>query len=211
MPTTDILIPWRAGCTHREQALEQVGGWYRSHGWNVVVGEHNNGPWSKAAAVTAALAESTSDIVAIADADTICEGFELAVGAVAAGAPWAIPHRMVHRLNESGDGLEEPAYLGYEGGGITVLPRTVYDQVPLDPRFLAWGSEDMSWAYALRTLAGEPWRGVADLTHLWHPPQDRIDRLVGSTGNRLLWRRYCHAYRKPVLMRALLDEIHPAQ
>jgi len=40
-------------------------------------------------------------------------------------------------------------YPGYPGGGITVLPRSTYTEVPLDLRYEGWGQEDESWAHAL--------------------------------------------------------------
>src|SRR5690606_37809457 len=84
-------------------------------------------------------------------------------------AGWAVPHRLVYRLSEAatsgvlaglapspGMRLVQAPYVGYAGGGITVLPRSTYDQVPLDPRFRGWGQEDESWAHALTVLAGDP-------------------------------------------------------
>ena len=149
---------------------------------------------------------SNGETIIVADADVICEGISAAVHAVTEQrSPWAIPHRMVYRLTEQATIVAhaigelpgpqprsnfEDVYQGVAGGGIVVLPRTTIDQVPLDPRFRGWGQEDMSWAHALTMLTGHPWRGMEPLFHLWHEPQNRDKRGVGSAAGRALWDRY---------------------
>lgn len=156
-------------------------------------------------------------------------------------ARWAVPHLRVNRLTPAstlavyaGDALPgqprlptrhnanhgqrtasspevELSFNGVVGGGLVVLPRALYDQVPLDPRFLGWGQEDMSWALALRIMAGEPFRNNAPLWHLWHPPQPRTPGLahgVGSPEGQALHRRYQMAQTIED-MTALLQEIPP--
>lgn len=153
----------------------------------------------------------------IHDADVWCDGLDRAVAAVADGAPWAIPHEHVHRLDQTstaavlagaplGGTLTEKPYRGWAGGGIVVLPRSTYDQVPIDPRFAGWGQEDDSWAIALTQLAGEPWRGDGDLWHLWHPPQPREGRIIGSAEGKALNRRYRAARYDPVRLARLIEE-----
>lgn len=161
-------------------------------------------------------------VVVVADADVWCDGISAAVAAVEAGAPWAIPHDLVHRLSETGTAAvlagahwrgqpvcQQP-YPGVMGGGIVVARRETLLEAPLDPRFVGWGQEDESWAVALTALAGPPWRGAAPLLHLWHPPQPRLDRRRGSTGGWNLRRRYLRARRDPAAMRQLLDEARHA-
>ncbi|MDH2392319.1 hypothetical protein QCN29_26790 [Streptomyces sp. HNM0663] len=176
------------------------------------------GPWCKAAAVSAALPQAVGDVLVVADADVWCDGVPQAVKAVEDGAPWAIPHGQVHRLTEAattavlgGGPLDGPTvqrpYTGFAGGGIAVLPRATYEDVPLDARFAGWGQEDEAWALALLCLAGRPWRGRARLWHLWHPPQVRTSRRWGSQASRALWQRYHAARADPQAMRTLLDEM----
>lgn len=221
-----VLVPWRPDGGHRDAAWQHLRArWEREHpGWQIVEGRAPDGPWCKAAAVADALDRSAGQVLVIADADVWTSGVQAAVDAVEAGAPFAIPHWHVHRLTQTATAtvlaghpvegaigtsawrrLERQPYPGYVGGGITVLSRGLYDQVPLDPRFTGWGQEDECWAKALTVITGPPWRGQADLWHLWHPPQPRHSARWGSPESRQLARRYRTA-RTPETMRALLAE-----
>lgn len=182
-------------------------------------------PWCKAAAVMPHVADA-DEIVIVADADCWTDGVPAAAAAVEAGADWAVPHQKVHRLTEQATdyllaGCQVPAslaiekcpvngdepYSGFHGGGIVVVRRDVLLEVPFDPRFIGWGGEDASWRDAMLTLIGSPWCGRDPLFHLWHPPQPRISRKVGSRESAALRTRYVRANRKPNQMRALLAEI----
>ncbi len=216
----EIVIPWMGGCPWRERALEFVRGRY---GWPVTIAEAPPGPWCKAAAVMPAVEASSADVLVIADADVFTDGLEAAVDAVEQGAPWAVPHLRVHRLNEiatgrvlaGGDWREQPVaqwpYIGFEGGGIVVLRRSDYLRAPLDERSVGFGGEDESWACALTTVVGEPWRGTADLAHMWHPPQERMSRRWGSEESKALALRYHAANGDADAMRALLEEVTPCR
>lgn len=98
------------------------------------------------------------------------------------------------------------AYAGTAGGGLVVLSRRTLLDVPMDPRFTDWGQEDQAWGRALAVMAGPPWRGQAPLWHLWHPPQRRLSRTVGSPQSMALYRRYLAAGTAEQ-MRALLGEV----
>jgi hypothetical protein len=162
-------------------------------------------------------------MLVVADADVWCGGVGAAVDAVRSGAAkWAVPHARVCRLTsvasaqvyETGQWptrrvtttYAQPPYPGRLGGGMVVLGRDTYLAAPLDPRFVGWGQEDESWALALRCMAGREWRGVEDLWHLWHTPQRRLSRSVGSRENSILYRRYCVAVRDRTRMRSLIGE-----
>lgn len=171
----------------------------------------------KAEALWPAIEASSAEIIAIHDADVWTEGLGDALRAVQEGAAWAVPHRTVIRLSEAGtrayavgepwEGQEsDRRRLGVVGGGVIVAHRDVLLDVPMDPRFVGYGQEDASWGYALRCLVGEPWRGEADLIHLWHPPQGRLSRKYGSLESRRLFRRYYAARKNPEAMRSLIAE-----
>lgn len=218
----EVIIPFAGDCQWRTRALKYAAGRWP---WPVTVALGRS-PWSKGAAVNPAVWNSSADVVLVADADIVCDARE-AVAAVEAGAAWAIPHRGVHRLTREGteavyaggsweaQSLDERAYVGVEGGGVVVARRETLLAVPLDPRFVGWGQEDESWAVALRTMLGDPWRGKEPLIHLWHPPEPRVSRRRGSYEGWALRRRYYKARHSQDSMRALLEEakdaLDPAQ
>jgi len=212
-----VVVPFAGDDPHRRRALDWVLGRYESEhpDWHVVVGTGSPGRWCKAEAVQAGIDQTDAELLVIADADVWCVGLTAAVENC---KTWAVPHLMVHRLDEPstdeliatgqpGAGRDERPYRGHLAGGIVVIRRDVWNACPLDPRFVGWGQEDDSWACALSALYGAPWRGSSDLWHLWHPPQVRQSRTTGSSEGAALYRRYRLARRRPALMRALLVEI----
>lgn len=212
-----VIIPWRPGCPHREAALEWVCGRWRGLGLDPILGVHDGAEWCKASAVANGLAETTADTVIVADGDVWCDGITEALQA-ADTATWVIPHKLVHRLTQDATAdvlagaapdlkrTEQRPYSGQPAGGIVILRRATYDDVPLDAQFVGWGQEDQSWDLALRTLAGRPVRFTAPLIHLWHPPQPRLTRSRGSAASRDRYTRYQRARNKPAAMRALVEE-----
>lgn len=217
----EVVVPWRGGCPYRETAWEWLSARYAEQhlDWNVVRAPgQTEGPWCKALAVVPALMASEADIVVVADADCWTDGLQEAVDQVSNGAPWAIPHYLVHRLSagatsqllagSAADDLLQDPYPGVCGGGFVVAPRATLIDIPLDPRFLGWGQEDESWSFALDTLAGRHWRGTADLTHLFHPLPHRLTRTWGSMEHRALRVRYARALHDQAAMRVLVEEAH---
>jgi hypothetical protein len=214
------VVPFCGGCRYREAAWRWVRGSYAEFhpDWDLIEAPAPPGRWCKATAVNPAVETCDAEIVIQADADVWCDRFPDAVAAVEAGASWAVPHKLLHRLSEDatqavlagGDWQdqepEQKSYEGILGGGIVVARREVLSDVPLDRRFVGWGQEDEAHAFALNALYGDPWRGTADLVHLWHPPQPRDSRRKGSRESWRLRRRYFEARRKPMAIRALLEE-----
>ncbi len=206
-----VLIPYGNETPWRRRALEHVKKWYAEEleSPRIQVGFRDN-PWCKAQAVADALASSPEPILVIADADCVTPGIKRAVQAVRQGVPWAMPHLKVYRMGQvaskhifeginpgalTGQNrwLDQSPYKGYEGGGITVLRRDVYMDCPLDPNFTGWGQEDESWATALNSLHGSPWRGIAPLYHLWHEKPPRVSRYAGSAESVARLRLYKEA------------------
>jgi hypothetical protein len=217
-----IVVPLGGTCPHRKRAWAWVRGRYAEHhaDWEVIEAPVRDGEWCKGAAVNPVVAEiEDGEIVIQADADCWTDGLAEAVAAVEDGVGWAVPHRFVHRLSEGATAavlggedwreqtdLGRPAYEGLLGGGIVVTRAETLRAAPLDPRFLSWGQEDESHAYALDCLFGTPWRGIANLVHLYHPPQPRASRRKGSAESWELRRRYRRASLDPDAMSALLEE-----
>jgi hypothetical protein len=220
-----VLIPWRAGCPHRLAALAWVIDRYHALGWGVLTGTPPDGPWCKGLAVASALSCTNDERLVVADADVWTDGIVEAVEQLD-NQRWAIPHRTVYRLNEYAtadvldgsqpdlDRLDGRPYYGTKGGGVVAIRRSTLLDIPIDPRFQGWGGEDRSWGIALHRLAGNPWVGLADLIHLWHPPQDdaapvrgpKAKVLIPDDANRKLEERYRAAKQYPPRMRALVDE-----
>lgn len=202
----------------REAAWRWVSEQYATHHptWQVVTGTSPDGPWVKALAVEEALSRTDADTLLIADADVWSDGLERAVDSLDQ-FPWAIPHHTVYRLTEqatanvydgqpfAGPFTQQP-YKGWAGGGFLALHRSTYERVPLDRRFQGWGGEDAAWHLALARITGRGWRGRADLWHLWHPPQPRMSRVVGSQESADLLHRYQRA-RTAQAMTELLEEV----
>lgn len=218
-----VIVPWRAGCPHREAAWDWVWNQYKEFypDWQVIEGDCDGpGPWVKARAVADGLSRAKHRVLVIADADVWCYGLEQATEELRPGG-WVMPHRYVLRLKQraterlhAGDDpadvaqaehCDEKPYIGIRGGGIVVLERKTYDRAPLDARFVGWGQEDEAWGKALRTLVGKPVCLSWDLLHLWHPPAKRKTRRTGNDeGDRLLGRYI--AAKRPEVMAALVDE-----
>lgn len=221
MTSVAVLVPWAGSCPYRTVAFSYVRSWYAEHhpDWQICVGESAAGPqWCKAEAVRNAVRQTNADILVVADADCFAPLVGEAVAAVGNGYAWAMPHYTVHRLTNHAtkqvvEAGEDPArfprnvryyaqmpYTGYAGGGIVAMWRNTYANCPLDPRFTGWGQEDESWAIALKSLYGAPWRPAkGPLWHLWHPPQRRSSRAVGSAASGQLRT----AYRRAALAKTM--------
>lgn len=225
-----MLVPFTPGvCAYRDRSWA----WVRARleqfhpDWQIVVGTCD-GPWSKGAALADAAARADGDLIVMHDADLYVEveQLERAVAAVAAGAPWAVPHMKVYRLAEKSSQKildREPRpidvprtrrevtryhYTGVAGGGIAVLPRATWDRVPVDPRFVGWGGEDEAWGIALDALAGRHTRGRGHLIHLYHPQQEThrdLGAVLPETDR--LATRYKAAKGDPVAVAAILEEV----
>lgn len=222
--SVSVVVPWRGGCEHRERAWEWLRSWYaETHpDFEVVVGRELGGGWRKADALVDGARRASGDVLVAADADVVTD--LLPAIAEVGRVGWSIPHTRVVRLNELGSarfmagerderhlptvaGKHGPGkHTGRAGGGVVVIRRELFFEVPPDRRFVGWGQEDDSWALALTCLAGKPWRGLSDLWHLWHPPQPRMKRSDGNPEGMALWKRYDSARRDPVAMRSIIDE-----
>lgn len=197
-----VVVPFRGGCEHRERAWAYLRARYEQLGLDVVEGGCD-GPWRKAVAVNDAIKRSSAEILVIADADVWCDNISESIDEVRGEAHWSVPHSKVHRLTDHateavlaggpfGGTTEEPPYPGVEGGGIVVLERELWERAPMDPRFVGWGQEDEAWGIALRNHGLKIRRLNGMLWHLWHPPQERASRGIGSTESFELFRQYVY-------------------
>lgn len=233
-----IVIPWRMSDGYRQVALQWLLRYYAHEfpDWPVFIGTCDTSKWSKARAVAHAVtrirlenANVLPDVLVISDADVYVDARALrqAVAAVLAqSARWAIPFRVIVRLNEDAtkrviagdlDPFEaskhpsnwqpnERPYTHEAAGGLVVVDSMVWRDVPLDPRFEGFGSEDFAWADALECLAGPRLRLDSRLVHLYHTPQKRISRSLGSFANGKLRREYRRAKDSQLKMRAIVEQ-----
>lgn len=225
-----VIVPF---CGHddpfRESALDFVLRWLQPHGWPVVVGYGDpNEPWSKGAVVDRAVSTVDTPGLVIHDADVIVEPDALSscASAVVSGWPWAQPHSEVYRLARrttqlviagavagphhalGGAALERRPHYAPPGGGIVVLSRAAYDTVGgIDPRFVGWGGEDISFARALDTLTGPAFRLRVAMWHLFHPPQIILPGRRGSPETEALASKYLDAAGDPVAMAEVVGEM----
>lgn len=210
-----VLIPFASTGQHRLANLEFVRGKYEDSGWEVIVGACD-GQWSKGRALADAFSRASHDVLVIADADCIADeaSLDLAIRAVADSAAWAVPHRRTWRLNQqmtrrllegSVARPQSPQQAVVVGGGIVVCSRQAWlDSGGIDPRFLGWGGEDISFGWALETLCGPGVLGKGRLYHLWHPPHASRR---GSPDSEELAGRYRRARGDVEAMRRLVDEV----
>lgn len=224
--TVSVVVPWRPGCEHREASWEWVQARYREDHpeWELVTGTCADGPFNRAEAIIDGAGKSSGDVLVVADSDVYTDPQP----AIDHLDTWAIPHLLLHRLSAESTakvlagaawhGLplstdnrqDSKPYRGHATGTLVVLRRDVLFDVPPDVRFVGWGHEDDAWSAALNTLVGPPWRGDADLVHLWHPAQPRVSRTLGNPQSKALWRRYAAARRNPERMRRLINEAKEA-
>lgn len=193
--SSDRMAAWTAVRRHYE----------RHHPtWEIVEGASSADYWLKGEAIADALTRSTAAVLVIADADCLIPPTQLeaSVDLVSSGkAPWAVPHGRVLRLSPATtvdwlgrleadpaelpevdlEALARPAYAGFPGGGVFVVPRAVYEAAGGIPSvFRGWGSEDQAIGAILDCLAGSHVRGSADLVHLWHEPQPTKGMVTGN-------------------------------
>ena len=206
-----VIIPWQHSCPYRDLNIGWVWREWEDAGYDVHLGLLERGePWCKAKAVAAGLKLTDAETLVIADSDVWCD-VKPAVDAVQGGAPHAIPHISIHRMDplatsrvlQGGElmgPLMQRAYRGVLGGGITVINRNTYKDIPLDPAFIGWGQEDESWGIALRALAGKGFNGQEKLWHLWHPPMERKTRGTGSPESKARRDLYLRNVRHPEVL-----------
>lgn len=217
------IIPYRFTDQYRHRAFEFTRRWWDDRGIPVLVGEHAGESWSKGAAVDSARSDVETDGLIIADCDVLISRELLAVSmaAVRSGAAWAMPHGRVIRLSRAdtsrvyrhGDAALTSARESRwapPGGGLVVLTTGAYDTVGgIDPRFVGWGGEDISFARALDTLVGLGVRFGGVLWHLYHPRTARRPGNRASVESERIAARYLEAEGNPELMRVLVQRDEP--
>lgn len=187
MASVAVVIPYGGADSHRAAALQHILDYYRYEfaDWTVRIGWDGGEPFSRARACNKGAAETTSDILIINDADTLCppENVRKAVELAAASSGLVRAYTRYRRLSQAAtercgtykealvsadadvEWQQEPAF----AHGCAVTQRACWETVGgYDPRFEGWGYEDCAAELIFASLWDDR-RIQGDLFHLWHP------------------------------------------
>lgn len=223
-----VIVPRRGDGGHRDRVWRYCKDFWHEQraGWEIVEGDHDDGPFNRSAAINRA-ARGRWDVAVILDSDTLLEpelidkAIRQALVTKALSLPFS--HRML--LSRAGtEGIMKGAERQWERwvtrvhqpdarycyiSGCLVVPRCLWDAVGgFDERFEGWGGEDDAFFAACTMLSGRDARTTrlrGKAWHLWHEPSPWMDR--GSSLYRMaraLSERYVHADLKQML--ELLEE-----
>lgn len=218
-----VVVPWSDnGCEYRRRNWEWVHARLTATfpDFEVVVGKSSPGPFNRSEAILDGVARTDAAVLVVYDADVWFAGNLLdAVTQVERHGGWAVPHWHLLRLSEDATDmvlggealgpdlpLAQRPYKGNATGTLVVVERNLLWKVPPDVRFVGWGQEDEAWGAALERMVGKPWRGGSDLYHLWHPPQERMNRAEGNPDGVALRRQYDKNARNRAGIIRLLNE-----
>lgn len=181
-----IIIPWRdSGCEYRLKHFNFLCKYYGQR-FDIVIGD-NDGIFTRAGARNAGVAKSTSQVLAIIDADTYIplNKLESAINFANNNNKLVRPFERIWYLTEDGtnklyangftdfshvyDGSQiGMAFIGSPGGAF-VLHRRLWEQEGgFDERFVGWGGEDNAFTNHYNIRFGIKVIGV-DAFHLYHP------------------------------------------
>lgn len=218
----DLIIPYQPGGSLREANLHRLmEHWLDTYeGLAVHVGLlGSDEPWCKGRAIERAARHAQAPVRIVADADVWPDPACIAdaVRRLHSGrAPWVVPHGKVYRLDAAtssswapGGALgpcERAPYQGVPGGGVFAVRLEDHRWVPMDPRFVGHGGQDIAWAHTADTLLGRHVRLRGPLVHLHHEVQPSKDDPEQRDANFRLMRRYAGAAGKPSQMARLVRE-----
>lgn len=223
---TAVIIPFYSNNVDRITAYQYTVDWWKScyPEFEIIRGE--SFPFIKGVALQNAINQTDAECLIIADADSIIapkENIQKAVDFISRTSRWFVPYDRVFRFTKeetndyyfkSEHGFPDlkskheticAPYYPTLGGGIVILPRTLWDLVGgIDKRFVGWGGEDRSFGYALSTIHSHPIQMEGRLLHLWHPDQGPTQPMSRDTID--LAERYRKAYKNRQKMKILIDE-----
>jgi GT2 family glycosyltransferase len=217
--STVILVPRRADNDWRDKLWNFARKHWEELGFDIVEGDHNEGPFNRSAAInTAARLAGDWDTAIVIDSDVIVNLNVVRDGITVSNEMDRIvfPFRVRQTLNH---GMTSRILSGYNGSWVAgikgsfhdnlssclVVPRSVWDAVGgFDERFIGWGWEDVAFKIAADTMAGNAMRLPGDLWHLWHHTSPENNH---SSPLFLANRDLCHRYIERRHSRSLMEEI----
>ncbi len=221
MPASvDLIVPYLPDGGLRDKNFHYLTSLWEEYypSLNICVGSPRGDMWNKAQALDEAVSKARAKTLIVADADVWCTPTQLvqAVAYVDQRGGWAIPHQKVVRLDEGTSAAWTPdykgkikcdraPYVGVPGGGLFVIRREDYLDVPMDPRFRGHSGQDIAWAHSADTLISRHMRFFGRLIHLWHPQQPTKGDPAFSKPNFRLMNEYARARGNRTHMRRLVD------
>lgn len=221
MPASvDLIVPYLPDGGLRDKNFHYLTSLWEEYypSLNICVGSPRGDMWNKAQALDEAVSKARAKTLIVADADVWCTPTQLvqAVAYVDQRGGWAIPHQKVVRLDEGTSAAWTPdykgkikcdraPYVGVPGGGLFVIRREDYLDVPMDPRFKGHSGQDIAWAHSADTLISRHMRFFGRLIHLWHPQQPTKGDPAFSKPNFRLMNEYARARGNRTHMRRLVD------
>lgn len=190
MKEISILIPFRSTGDRTEQFNWLQKKWKEEYPEAEIIVEEDDGqnPFSKTIAVNKAYKKSTSDIIAIVDADVWVNPEILTKAANEIRnkkVAWVQPCKTVYRIdkettyniikqktNYNIETVKEENTERVTGvvGLVAVCSREQYEYIGgMDERFRGWGWEDTVFNITLNTLFGKSSEWDNIVYHLWHP------------------------------------------
>lgn len=211
MTGVEVCIPWRP-TADRLPAFNRCITFWRDNGFSIHLGDSDGVTFSKSQALNRAVKKTDADIVILADADTLPDNINQVTDAIhcidAADAHMVFPFTWYHYVDadhvetEDLSTITDYSTVEHSTGGIVVIRRSTYWAAGgFDERFVGWGHEDCSFAYAVTTMFGEQ-RLPGIVWSFEHPSVIRSP----SDGNVELGGRYRDAKWNTVEMQALIDE-----
>jgi predicted glycosyltransferase involved in capsule biosynthesis len=190
-----ILVPYKSDKGLRDRNWFWIKKRYKKLMPNaeLCIGQYNDEPFSRSAAINNAAKLATRDIFLIVDADIAFDIKQIkrAMEGLRYFA-WVVPYTSIDYLTfkQTSKLIEQDpsitlGSIDFTGsskliatniyGAINIIPRKYFEIVRgFDEQFKGWGEEDHAFGRVVDTICGEHVRLDTRLWHLHHPPASRI-------------------------------------